>query len=440
MRNMKYNVSRVLPWVGAYVALALAPLVLAMVGSTPEPRPFFVEVGVGLGFVGIGLIGLQFVITGRFRSIAPIFGGDVVLQFHRQIGIVAVVLVLAHPAVLVLSEPDYLEFFDPRVNLPRALALTAVVPALILLLVTSLWREFVRLNYEWWRVGHGVLALAVVFIGMVHGIQVGEHLDALWKQIIWVGTLVGLMYLVIHTRVVRPMLMKRRPYRVAEVRRELPDTYTLVLEPDGHVGMNFTAGQYAWMTVGPSPYSLQQHPFSFSSSAHSGELTFTAKAIGDFTSSWDEIEPGECVFLEGPFGAFTLDPDSDGAVFIAGGIGVTPTMSILRTMRDTDDDRPVVLIYGNPDLDSITFREELDELTESLDLRVVHVLEDPSDCWSGEEGYIDRALLERNLPPDCRTYEFFICGPEPMMDAAETALRDMGISWRQIYTERFQIV
>lgn len=437
---MKYNVSRVMPWVGAYLALALTPLVLAMVGPTPEPRPFFVEVGVGLGFVGIGLIGLQFVITGRFRSIAPIFGGDVVLQFHRQIGIVAIGLVLAHPAVLIASEPDYLEFFDPRVNILRALALTAVVPALVLLLVTSLWREFVRLNYEWWRVAHGVLALAVVFIGMVHGIQVGQHLDALWKQIIWAGTLIGLMYLVVHTRVVRPMLMKRRPYRVAEVRRELPDTYTLVLEPVGHVGMNFAAGQYAWMTVGPSPYSLQQHPFSFSSSAHSGELAFTAKAVGDFTSTWEAIEPGECVYLEGPFGAFTLDADSDGAVFIAGGIGVTPAMSILRTMRDTDDDRPVVLIYGNPDVDSITFREELDELSEVLDLRVVHVLDDPAECWSGEEGFVDRELLERILPPDCRTYEFFICGPDPMMDAAETALRDMGVSWRQIYTERFQIV
>ena len=437
---MKYSVSRVMPWVGAYVALAVSPLVLAMVGSTPEPRSFFVEVGVALGFVGIGLIGLQFVITGRFRSIAPIFGGDVVLQFHRQIGIVAVGFVLAHPAVLVASEPDYLEFLDPRANLLRAVALAAVVPALVLVLVTSIWREFVRLNYEWWRLGHGVLALAIVFIGMVHGLQVAQHLDALWKRLIWAGTLCGLMYLVVHTRVVRPMLMKRRPYRVTEVRRELPDTYTLVLEPDGHVGMNFTAGQYAWMTVGPSPYSLQQHPFSFSSSTHAGELSFTAKAVGDFTSSWDRIEPGECVYLEGPFGAFTLDADSEGAAFIVGGIGVTPAMSILRTMRDTGDSRPVVLVYGNPDVESITFRDELDELCEVLDLRVVHVLDDPPARWSGEVGLIGRELLERSLPPDCRTYEFFVCGPEPMMDAAETALRDMGVSWRQIYTERFQIV
>ena len=437
---MKYNVARVLPWIGAYVALALAPLMLAMVGSTPAPRPFLNEVGVGLGFVGMGLLALQFVITGRFRSIAPIFGGDVVLQFHRQIGIVAVVVVLAHPAVLIASEPDFLEFFDPRVNILRALALTAVVPALVLLLVTSLWRELVRLNYEWWRAAHGVLALAVVFIGMVHGIQVGQHLDAVWKQIIWVGSLCGVMYLVVHTRVVRPMLMRRRPYRVAEVRRELPDTFTLILEPDGHVGMNFSAGQYAWMTIGPTPFSLQQHPFSFSSSAHSGELSFTAKAVGDFTSSWEHIEPGARTYLEGPFGAFTLDADSEGAVFVVGGIGVTPAMSILRTMRDTGDERPVVLIYGNPDIDSITFREELDELRDDLDLRIVHVLEEPPACWSGEAGFVDRELLERNLPPDCRTYEFFICGPEPLMDAAESALREMGVSWRQIYTERFQIV
>lgn len=437
---MKYSVSRVLPWVGAYVALALAPLVLALVGPTPEPRSFFVELGVGLGFVGIGLIGLQFVITGRFRSIAPIFGGDVVLQFHRQIGIVAAILVIAHPAVLIASNPDYLEFFDPRVNILRALALTSVLPALILLLVTSLWRELVRLNYEWWRAAHGVLALAIVFIAMVHGIQVGQHLDALWKQIVWAGSLCGLMYLVVHTRLIRPALLKRRPYRVAEVRRELPDTYTLVLEPDGHVGMNFRPGQYAWITVGPSPYSLQQHPFSFSSSAHSGQLSFTAKAVGDFTSSWPEIEPGQRAYLEGPYGAFTFDPTSVGAVFIVGGIGVTPAISTLRTMRDTDDERPVVLIYGNTEIDDIAFREELDELGSVLDLRVVHVLEHADSEWEGERGFVDRELLERSLPPDCRTREFFICGPEPMMDAAESALRAMGISWRQIYTERFQIV
>ncbi len=437
---MKFNLPRASGWIVAFGVLALGPLALAMVGPVPEPRPFFVELGVALGFVGMGLLALQFVITGRFRAIAPRFGPDVVLQFHRQIGVVAVVFVLTHPAILIASDADYLEFFDPRVNLLRALALGAVVPALVLLLVTSVWREAVRLEYEWWRALHGLLALAVVFIGMVHGIQVGEHLGVFWKQAVWVGSLLGFMYLVIHTRAVRPALMKRRPYRVAEVREELPGTYSLIVEPDGHVGMNFRAGQYAWLTVGDSPYSLQQHPFSFSSSERSGQISFTAKAAGDFTEGWNEIEPGQRLFLEGPYGAFVLDADADGVVFIVGGIGVTPALSILRTMHDRDDDRPAVLVYGNATLEEVTFREELDRLAEPGSLRVVHVIEDAADDWEGETGFVDRELLERNLPADCRSFEYYICGPEPMMDAAESALRDMGVSWRQIYTERFQVV
>jgi predicted ferric reductase len=350
------------------------------------------------------------------------------------------VVVVAHPVVLIATDADYLQFFDPRVNVLRALALTTVVPALLLLVATSLWRPRTGLNYEWWRLTHGTLSLLVVFIGMVHGIQVGEHLGALWKQGIWVGVLVGAMYLVVHSRVIRPQLMKRRPYRVAEIREELPGTFTLSVEPEGHVGMKFRSGQYAWITVGDSPYSLQQHPFSFSSSERDARLCFTAKAVGDFTSSWKDFEPGQHVYLEGPYGAFTLDADSEGAVFIAGGIGVTPVMSILRTMQDNGDERPAVLVYGNPTIADITFREELQALESGLALEVVHVVEDPDEEWDGERGYIDGETLRRVLPPDCRNYEYFICGPEPMMDSAEAALREMGVSWRQIYTERFQIV
>ena len=314
------------------------------------------------------------------------------------------------------------------------------MPVLVLLLVTSVWREAVGLGYERWRALHGLLALGVVFIGMVHGIQVGEYLDPLWKQVVWAGALLGFMYLVVHTRVVRPAVMKRRPYRVAAIREELPGTHTMLVEPDGHVGMNFRAGQYAWLTLGDSPYSLQQHPFSFSSSERSGLLSFTAKAAGDFTAGWGDIEPGQRLFLEGPYGAFVLDPDSEGVVFVVGGIGVTPALSILRTMRDRNDDRPAILVYGNPSVDEIVFRDELDDIARSGSLRVVHVIEEPPDDWDGERGFVDRALLERNLPADCRTFEYYICGPEPMMDAAEAALREMGISWRQIYTERFQVV
>jgi predicted ferric reductase len=436
----KYTPRRVAAWVGVYMIAAALPLGLALSGPLPAPRPYLVEFGVGLGFIGISILALQFVTSGRFARIAPVFGADVVLQYHRQAGIVAFALVLAHPAVLILSDPDYLAFFDPRVNLLRAIALIAVIPMLMLLLFTSLWRQRSGLAYEWWRAVHGVLSLGVVFIGMVHGIQVGWYLDGLVTQGLWAGALVGAMYLVIHSRVVRPWLMKKRPYQVVEVRRELDDVHTLRIEAVDHEPMRFTAGQFAWITVGESPYSFQQHPFSFSSSALDTTLSFTAKAIGDFTSTWDQISPGDQVFLEGPFGGFTLDDAAEGAVFIMGGIGITPAMSILSTMDETGDERSALLFYGNPTCEEMVFREEIDELSQRMNLSVIHVIEDPPEGWSGASGYIDKDLLEDSLSTEQRRFQFFICGPEPMMDAAETGLRDLGVPWTRIMTERFQIV
>lgn len=437
---MKFTFSKALTWIALFILLSLVPIALALLGPIPKPRSYWIEFGVGLGFVGIAVMALQFLTTGRLRFIAPVFGPDFVLQFHRQAGIVGFLLVLSHPLVLIFANPDYLAYFDPRVNFLRAVALSAVLIALILLIVTSLWREPVGLNYEWWRLLHGVLALAVVFIGMVHGIQVGHYLEPLWKQGVWAGLLLGTMYLAVHTRVVRPWRLRKRPYRVADIHEEEGDAWTLVLEPDGHSGMTFKAGQYAWITLADSPFRLQQHPFSFSSSARQQQICFTAKALGDFTTTWEHIEPGAPAYLEGPYGAFTLDRDAYGAVLIMGGIGITPAMSILRTMCDEGDLRPVILIYANPAWEEITFREKLDELAEQINLLIVHVLEEPPEDWTGETGYVDEELLAAHLPENREAYEYFICGPTPMMNSSEVALRELGISWKQIYSERFQIV
>src|SRR5690625_7624529 len=90
---------------------------------------------VALGFVGLALFGLLFLFSGRFVRIAPVFGMDNILNFHREIGILAFFLVLAHPVTLLIAEPEFLSYFDPSVNLPRALALSFVTVALLVILV-----------------------------------------------------------------------------------------------------------------------------------------------------------------------------------------------------------------------------------------------------------------------------------------------------------------
>jgi ferredoxin-NADP reductase len=115
-------------------------------------------------------------------------------------------------------------------------------------------------------------------------------------------------------------------------------------------------------------------------------------------------------------------------------------MSMLRTFADREDCRDLRLIYMNISLDDVIFHDELSALDQRLNLTLTHVLEEPPEGWEGETGLLDRELLERHLPEDREAYEYFICGPKPMMDIAEASLLEMGIRQRRILSERFNMV
>jgi predicted ferric reductase len=440
---MSFSLKQAMLWITLYLVLASAPLLIAFAGPLPPANNFWTEFAVGLGFVGLAMLGWQFVLTGRFKNVAASLGLDTMLQFHRQAGLIAVLFILAHPLILFATRPAYLAFIDPRVDLPRAIMLSGTIGALLVIVVTTFWRQRLGLSYEWWRLLHGLLALMVVVLGLVHILQIGFYVSGAWKPALWVGMTGAATLILFYTRVLMPLRLRSNSYRVVEVRDEHGPTWTLVLEPEGHSGMRFAPGQYAWLTLGPSPFSLQQHPFSFSSSAEQpARIDLTIKALGDFSSTVGTVPVGTRAYLEGPYGALTPGTDPTvGAVFIVGGVGITPVMSMLRTFRDRADPRPLLLIYGNGNWEEVLFREEIEALEDGLNLTVVHALTEVPPDWQGEVGRITPSLLDRYLPdPRRERREYFLCGPEPMMDAVEAYLRRRGVPMRDIHSERFKIV
>ena len=434
-------IPRALLWLSAYVVLALIPLGVALVHQPAEARAFWVELGAMLGFLGLGVLAVQMLITGRHRWFAPEIGLDNTLQFHRQVGIFAMLLVLAHPVTLILAEPENLTYLDPREDILRAVSLTLVVISVIIVVCTSLWRVTIGLPNEWWRVLHGGLALFIVIGGLGHALMVDHYTAGAATK----GMLAGLVLIplgfLVDTRLLRPLRMRRRPWRVAATQPERGDSTTIRLEPVGHEGLVFAPGQFIWVTLGETPFSLQQHPFSLASSATEPQaIAFTAKRLGDFTATLPSVEPGTRAWIEGPYGAFVPDSNRAGTiVLIAGGIGITPIMSILRTFAERGVRTPLWLIYANEDWESATFREELDALTNRLPLQLIHVLDSPPEHWSGETGFVDEELLERCLPADSKDVEYFICGPPPLMDVAEKALLSRGASPTRLYSDRFDL-
>ncbi len=424
-----------------YLLLAGAPLAVAAIGHPHPGRGFLVELAVGLGFVGFAMLALQFALTAKFRNISRALGLDTLLHFHRQVGLIAFGFILAHLLILVASSPAYAAFLDPRVDLFRALALWSVLLALVAIIVSTLWREQLGIPYPWWRLGHGLLALAIVFIGLVHILRVGWYVAEPWKQALWIGTTLVAIGLLVYARVWKPLRLRNRPWRVAEVRPERGHSWTLAFTPEGHGGgMPFRGGQFIWVELGGSPFSMDQHPFSISSGEDRPDrLEVTVKELGDYTATIGQTPPGTRAWLEGPYGSFTLDREATHAVFIAGGIGITPVMSILRTLRGRERRTPCTLVYGVPSLERATFREELEEMAPEPWLDLVLVVEKSPDGWPGERGFVTAELLDRHLPEDDPGTRYYVCGPDPMMDVAEPYLRERGIPLGRVHSERFNI-
>lgn len=432
---------RALLWGITYLGLALLPMAVVLVRAPTEVRGPGVELGSMLGLLALAVMALQALVSGRHRWFGEALGFDNLLQFHRRMGLFALLLVVAHPVMMLSSRPAWLDYLDPRDDTLRALTLMGLLVATLLLVVTSLWRQAWGLSYEHWRALHGLLAVAVVGGGLGHALMVGHYTGG--GAGLLLALLIGLsLLLVTESRLLRPWRLRRRPWQVVETQPVRGEATTLVLAPLGGHRLEFAPGQFAWITLGDTPFRLQQHPFSIASSAQRPErLAFTAKRLGDFTATLPEVSAGTRAFVEGPFGTFLPDArNPSGAVLIAGGIGITPMMSILRTFADRRERLPLWLIYANPTWEVATFREELDTLAERLDLEVIHVLDEPPEEWQGERGLVDRALLERCLPADDGRRDYFICGPSPLMDAAEGALIELGVAPTRVYSDRFDIV
>ncbi len=429
-------------WIGAYLLLVLAPLFFVLLsGDVPPGTSRGWDFSIALGFCALSVMGSMFLLTARFRWTASAFGIDIVYYFHRWIALIVFGFVLAHPLILIGVEPLIVEYLKPGAPWPMSAGTVAWL-ALILLVVLSVGRKQFRLHYDAWRRLHAGLAVLAVGLAIVHVLGVNYYVGDPGKRTLWMILAASWLVLWLYVRIARPALMLRRPYRVTGVTAERGDAWTLTVQPDGHDGLRFLPGQFAWLTLGHSPFALREHPFSISSSAERpGQLGFTIKRLGDFTATIGNVAPGQKIYLDGPFGAFSIDRHAaPGYVFIAGGIGIAPILGMLRTLADRNDRRPLWLFYAYRNLERLTAHDELEALKARLPLQVVYILTEPPRQWPGESGCVTQEMLDRHLPAARAGYDYFLCGPTAMTAVVEKYLSSLGIPMTRVHTELFELV
>lgn len=436
---------RGITWFGLYMVLAGLPAAVA-IGTDPfqASRPVIIELSVALGLLAFPLLTIQFALVSRLRASSAPFGTDAMVQFHRYVGMLCLLLVIGHVVLLLGPDASWSTWnlFDGRLATQTGFFAAA---AMVVLTATTVFRKQLRMSYEQWQWLHVAMAIVAVGASLTHALEIGGYSRVAIMRYLLVLYAAAFGSLMLDYRLLRPWRMRRRPWEVVTNRDEGGGTRTLHVRPVGHQGFAFEPGQFAWLVTGTTPWSSQQHPLSISSSAEPSAdhgVEFSIKGLGDWSSKTvPQLTAGTRVWVDGPFGAFTIDrKPAQGFVLIAGGIGIAPLRSMLVTMRDRGDRRHVLLFYAAHDETRVVFRQELEALRQSMALDIVYVLEQPSAGLPVERGVMTPDILRRHLPAQFRRYAFFICGPSPMMDAVETMLLTLGVSSGSIDTERFYTV
>jgi ring-1,2-phenylacetyl-CoA epoxidase subunit PaaE len=240
------------------------------------------------------------------------------------------------------------------------------------------------------------------------------------------------------------------PLKVAEIVPETAEANSIRFEipPDLRDAFAFRAGQHLTLRAVIGGEEVRRNYSLCTAPAEQDWMVTVKRIAGGLFSNWvgDQLKPGETLEVMVPHGSFTTEFDETNRrhlVGIAGGSGITPVMSLIKALLREEPQSRFTLLYGNRDSSSVIFLETLAALKDKDlgRLEIYHFLDQEEQDIELFNGMLDRARCEDaigHLVPDAAEVDgWFICGPGPMMDAAEGALLDRGVPKDRIHIERF---
>lgn len=379
------------------------------------------ELGTSLGFWGMLFFCINFILATRWQWVEALSGGlDKVYHLHAFVGKSAMTLLLLHLSVLIAQAiPDLrtlVAYTVPGIDLSYTLGMFGLM-VLTGLVIVTLW---LKMPYQSWLDSHKYMGIAYV-LGGAH---------ALVAQIDWY---IALMTAVGGYAWVYSLFLyrKRAPHahgQVMQIRHEQRIT-ELVLRLEKSFPAK--AGQFIFFGVTKSVAGLptELHPFSVSQIIDDSTIRISAKAIGDYTGLLPKLQVDDHVVVYGPHGMFGQQGQSGGAqIWVAGGIGITPFLSLLQAEVRQPRATTVHLIWAVRQREEAIYAQEMHDLVANAPHVTIHI----------HQGVLTAAEIEHMTnQPITSTTTVFLCGPVPMMRGLRSQWRTRGIAQHQIISEEF---
>lgn len=390
--------------------------------------------GMASGFALLVQILLQSRIGWLERGLGP----DVSLAWHRRLGVVLAVAVPVHLAAGVIgyaavrNTPVLAQGWTMLVSyqdMASAFGAAGLMVAVACLAIRSVRRA---MPYELWywlhRTGYATLVLAYA-----HQFSYGQELVhggfGWWY---WVGLHVLVAGCVVWGRVIAPAVLNlRHRLRVVDVVAESRHTVSIYVAGDRLHRLRARGGQFfRWRFLTPGAW-WQSHPFSLSATPNGRWLRLTVRAVGRHTADLRYLEPGVRVLVSGPSGVFTADHrHRPRALLIAWGSGIAPIRALAEELPPE-----AILVYRARSHADVVLHTELAELARYRGARIHYVLGHRTDPGPR---YLAAPAGIRELAPDVRRRDVYLCGPPDAVRPVRDALRRLGVPPRQIHVDGFE--
>jgi predicted ferric reductase len=381
---------------------------------------------------------VQVLMMSRVGWLERVVGAHDLMIWHRELGGFLLPLVLAHVGLVIAgyaaaTQRSLLgESWHMVTGMPAMISATIATAILVAIGVLAIRAIRRRLPYELWYFLH-LASYLVLLLSYGHQFADGQELsNGGFGRWYWIALYLFVVACLVWGRLLHPFVLNaRHRLRVVDVVPEGRDMVSIYVAGRRLDDLEVRAGHYFRWRFLTARCWWQAHPFSLSAAPNGRFLRLTVKIVGGHTGDLARLRPGVRVLIEGPSGVFTANRRvQPKALLIAGGSGIAPIRALLEELPPGS-----AVIYRATNASDLVFRQELDWLAHQRGAMVQYVLGGRDDPQP-REVFSPRGI--RQLVPDVRRRDVFLCGPEGLVSAARTILRRLRVPRRQIHVDPFE--